>query len=84
LLILNVFFNIKGCSAVAPLFAALTARLMNLYGVTKIQNDFANGSYYRMFSFRDITVGSNVNFTAAVGWDPLTGMGSYAKYNMKT
>jgi hypothetical protein len=55
---------------------------MNLYGIAKIQRDFANGSYYKMLSFRDITVGRNVNFTASVGWDPLTGMGSIARYNI--
>jgi hypothetical protein len=55
---------------------------MNLYGIAKIQRGFANGSYYKMLSFRDITMGSNVNFTTSIGWDPLTGMGSFAKYNV--
>jgi kumamolisin len=64
----------KGTSAVSPLFAALTARLMSIYGINKVQQDFQNGGYYRMLSFRDITTGNNGAYSAGVGWDALTGM----------
>lgn len=66
---------IGGTSAVAPLWAALFARLNQslgsplgdchtlLYGIgTK--------------AFRDITSGSNGKYTAAAGWDACTGLGS--------
>jgi len=48
--------------------------------VSLIQNDFKDGGYYSTFSFHDITSGSNGIYTASVGWDPVTGMGSYAAY----
>ena len=53
---------------------------MNIYGVAQVQKDFANGGYYKTLSFRDVTSGSNRNYTASFGWDPVTGMGSFAKY----
>ena len=65
----------------APLYAALTARLMTLYGIAQVQNDFQNGGYYNAFSYNDIKSGSKSEFSANVGWDPVTGMGSFAKYN---
>jgi kumamolisin len=67
---------IGGTSAVAPLWAALVARLAQgtgrpmgllqptLYGLTAS----AGG-------FRDITVGDNGGYSAAAGWDPCTGLG---------
>jgi kumamolisin len=63
-----------GTSAVAPLWAALVARIgqgtskkfglihTQLYGVAKD-------------GFRDITKGSNGAYSAAVGWDACTGLG---------
>jgi len=53
---------------------------MNIYGVAQVQKDFANGSYYKTLSFRDITSGSNGGYSAHKGWDPVTGMGSFLKY----
>ena len=70
----------KGVSAVSPLYAALTARLMNIYGVNQVKTDFANGGYYKTFSFNDITSGSNGDFNASNDWDAVTGMGSLATY----
>ena len=64
----------------APLYAALTARLINLYGLEQVQNDFRNGGYYKAFSFYDITLGNNGEFFAQEGWDPVTGMGSFKNY----
>jgi hypothetical protein len=71
----------KGTSAVSPLFAALTTRLMSIYGMNKVQQDFQNGGFYRMLSYRDITTGKN---GAGVGWDAITGMGSFAQYLAQT
>ncbi|WP_427171908.1 S53 family peptidase [Arthrobacter sp. 92] len=68
---------IGGTSAVAPLWAALIARLAQatnrrfgllqplLYGHT------ASGT-----GFRDVTTGSNGTYHAGPGWDPCTGLGS--------
>ncbi len=53
---------------------------MNIYGVNQVKADFANGGYYKTFSFNDITSGSNGGFNASVSWDAVTGMGSLAKY----
>ncbi len=64
----------------SPLFAALTARLMSLYGINKVQQDFQNGGYYRILSYRDVTSGNNGGFSAGVGWDTVTGMGSFSHY----
>ena len=59
---------------------------MNIYGVNQVKADFANGGYYKTFSFNDIKSGSNGAFNASVSWDAVTGMGSLAKYtpNFKT
>ena len=74
----------KGTSAVSPLFAALTTRLMSIYGINKVQQDFQNGGYYRMVSYRDITTGNNGAYSAGVGWDAVTGMGSFSQYLAQT
>ncbi len=74
----------KGTSAVSPLFTALTTRLMSIYGINKVQQDFLNGGYYRMMSYRDISTGNNGAYSAGVGWDAVTGMGSFAQYSMQT
>ena len=66
----------------APLYAALTARLMNLYGISQIQKNFPNGGYYKHFVFNDITSGNNGYFSATSGWDPVTGMGSFSNYTL--
>jgi kumamolisin len=65
---------IGGTSAVAPLWAALVARLAQSIGSPlgliqpKIYGDAS--------AFRDITVGDNGAFRAAAGWDACTGLGS--------
>ena len=53
---------------------------MSIYGVKQIQNDFANGGYYKTLSLRDITSGSNGGYSADIGWDPVTGLGSFLRY----
>ncbi len=64
----------------APLYAALFARLMNIYGIDYIQKNYYNGNYYRTLSLNDIKLGNNVDFIACLGWDPVTGLGSFAQY----
>jgi kumamolisin len=71
---------IGGTSAVAPLWAALVARLAQsagrplgllqpvLYGGTTGSGSVAAG-------FRDITSGDNGDYSAAAGWDACTGLG---------
>ncbi len=70
---------IGGTSAVAPLWAALVARLAQSAGrplgllqptiyASARQGAAATG-------FRDITSGSNGDYSAASGWDPCTGLG---------
>ena len=56
---------------------------MNLYSIARVQNDFQNGGYYKTLSFRDVTSGNN-GYSASVGWDPVTGMGSFANYTPST
>ena len=53
---------------------------MSLNGIALVQSNFQNGAYYKTLSFRDITSGSNGDYTAGVGWDAVTGMGSFASY----
>ena len=65
---------IGGTSAVAPLWAALIARINAINGkpagfVNPVL--YANGK-----ALRDITQGNNGDFSATVGWDACTGLGS--------
>ena len=63
-----------GTSAVAPLWAALIARINSNRGHNigwVHQTLYANPQ-----AFSDITVGTNGSFTAAQGWDAATGLGS--------
>jgi kumamolisin len=67
---------IGGTSAVAPLWAALVARLaqgtgrpMGLLQPTLYGLGGSTGA------FRDITVGGNGAYSASAGWDPCTGLG---------
>lgn len=64
-----------GTSAVAPLYAALTALLAQQTG--KRFGGF-NSIIYGLpaGTFRDITSGNNGAFAAATGWDACTGLGS--------
>ena len=65
-----------GTSAVAPLYAALFARINQALGapvgyVTPLLYDPPESA-----TFRDITSGSNDGYSAGPGWDPCTGWGS--------
>lgn len=65
---------IGGTSAVAPLWAALIARLNQLSGKSA---GLINPQLYQSSNaFRDITSGNNGDFAAAAGWDACTGLGS--------
>jgi kumamolisin len=66
---------IGGTSAVAPLWAALLARLNQSLG-TPLGD--AHAAFYQVGSkaFRDISQGDNGKYAAAAGWDACTGLGS--------
>jgi kumamolisin len=63
-----------GTSAVAPLWAALVARINSLKGSPI---GFMNPTLYKhRTALRDITQGGNGDFASATGWDACTGLGS--------
>jgi len=71
---------IGGTSAVAPLWAALVARMNEKLGTPV---GFLNPKLYKLSSsvFHDITSGNNDdsglgNYSAKPGWDPCTGLGT--------
>ena len=65
---------IGGTSAVAPLWAALIARINALTGKPA---GYLNPQLYKNpQALRDITSGNNGDFAAASGWDACTGLGS--------
>ena len=64
---------IGGTSAVAPLWAALIARIVQSTGEPL---GLAHPLLYDVSSgFRDVVVGDNGSFEARVGWDACTGLG---------
>ncbi|MGI8753250.1 MAG: S53 family peptidase [Acidimicrobiales bacterium] len=65
---------IGGTSAVAPLWAALVARLNQALG--RKVGDLHPALYGAPGAFRDITSGSNGAYQAGGGWDACTGLGS--------
>jgi kumamolisin len=65
---------IGGTSAVAPLWAALIARINQTSG--KAAGYVGPLIYASPTALRDITQGNNGDFSAAVGWDACTGLGS--------
>jgi kumamolisin len=65
---------IGGTSAVAPLWAALIARVNQVSG--KPAGYINPQLYQNPKGLRDITSGNNGDFDAAVGWDACTGLGS--------
>ena len=62
-----------GTSAVAPLWAALMARINAKLGHTA---GFINPKLYAAGVLRDITQGDNGAYKAGPGWDACTGLGS--------
>jgi len=65
---------VGGTSAVAPLWAALIARINAINGGPC---GFVNPRLYKAkTAFRDITQGNNGGFSASAGWDACTGLGS--------
>ncbi|MBR7837875.1 S8/S53 family peptidase [Actinospica durhamensis] len=71
---------IGGTSAVAPLWAALVARIAQQTGKplglaqTVLYTGAAAG--VAQSGFQDVTSGSNGAYSATTGWDPCTGLGS--------
>jgi kumamolisin len=63
-----------GTSAVAPLWAALLARLNQVSG--KPAGYLNPRLYQNPKALRDITLGNNGDYDAAAGWDACTGLGS--------
>ncbi|HWT40549.1 MAG TPA: S53 family peptidase [Dongiaceae bacterium] len=66
---------VGGTSAVAPLWAALIARMNQSLGKTIPQ---IQTLVYKIPSscFHDVTKGNNAGYAAGAGWDPTTGLGS--------
>jgi kumamolisin len=67
---------IGGTSAVAPLWAALLARINQSLGTNV---GYVNPVLYSAkveSTFRDITSGNNGDYSAGTGWDACTGLGS--------
>jgi kumamolisin len=65
---------VGGTSAVAPLWAALLARINTAKGSAV---GFVNPKLYQQqAAFHDVTQGNNGYFAAAPGWDACTGLGS--------
>ena len=69
---------IGGTSAVAPLLAALFARLNEaLRAAGRARVGFVHPRLYALpQAFRDVTTGNNGAFAAGPGWDAATGLGS--------
>lgn len=68
---------IGGTSAVAPLWAALVARINQITGkAIGFLNPLIYTQAAEQAGFHDITDGNNGGFTAANGWDPCTGLGT--------
>lgn len=67
---------IGGTSAVAPLWAALTALINQKIGQSV--GDLHEKLYAKTAAqaFHDITMGNNDGYSAGRGWDPCTGLGS--------
>jgi kumamolisin len=66
-----------GTSAVAPLWAGLVARINQKIGKPiGFLNPLIYAQAVEAAGFHDITEGNNGAFSAAVGWDPCTGLGS--------
>ena len=66
-----------GTSAVAPLWAALVARMNQLTGKPiGFLNPLIYTQAVEASGFHDITEGNNGDFSAAPGWDACTGLGS--------
>jgi kumamolisin len=68
-----------GTSAVAPLWAALIARLAQAaghpFGLVNPRLYGPVTSAPKQAGFRDITAGNNGSFAARAGWDACTGLG---------
>ena len=76
-------FGVDGTSCSSPTFAAIISLVVDArYAAGKSSLGFLNPLFYKHPEiFNDITAGNNPNcgtngFYAAVGWDPITGLGT--------
>jgi kumamolisin len=70
----GVALAMGGTSAVAPVWASLTARINQRLGVPcGLFSPLLYGAHEQLF--RDVTEGSNGRFQARAGWNPCTGLG---------
>ncbi len=70
----NTALAVGGTSAVAPVYAAMTARINQRLGISAgLMTPLLYASADT--AFRDVTSGGNGYFNAASGWDPCTGLG---------
>ncbi|HZZ00315.1 MAG TPA: S53 family peptidase [Candidatus Baltobacteraceae bacterium] len=70
----DIELAIGGTSAIAPLYAALTARINQRLGLSAgLMTPLLYASPDK--AFHDLSNGSNGYFSAATGWDPCTGLG---------
>jgi kumamolisin len=67
---------VGGTSAVAPLWAALIARMTQSLGTSIGYMQPLIYDPSRTGSMKDVTSGNNGDYDAANGWDPCTGLGS--------
>jgi kumamolisin len=66
-----------GTSAVAPLWAALLARINQKIGKSVgFLNPLIYAQAVEASGFHDVTEGNNGAFSAGEGWDPCTGLGT--------
>ncbi len=73
-------YTVGGTSLATPIWAGIAARIDQSLGRT---TGFLNPTLYQIYrspqysnSFTDVTSGSNGQYTAATGWDPVTGLGT--------
>jgi kumamolisin len=64
---------IGGTSAVAPLWAGLIARINSAKGSPV---GFINPHLYRGSGLNDVTYGDNGGYSASIGWDACSGLGT--------
>jgi subtilase family serine protease len=74
------WFQVGGTSAAAPQWAAIHSLGLSVSGNNLYQDAKWSGSTY----FRDITSGSNGAYSAASGYDFVTGLGSPVTWNYTT
>lgn len=70
----NAWQVVGGTSCVSPMWAGLAAAIACATGKPLL--DLAQALYGQQKLFHDVTAGSNGAYSASVGWDPCTGLGT--------